>query len=52
VRGKIVIDIVGAAGAVRKDVIGLPLLAIDFPTADVTATRGLGEDSYSFCGSQ
>jgi hypothetical protein len=44
VRGKIVIDIVGAARAMFDDVIRLPFLALDLPTTNVTATRGLSED--------
>ena len=36
VRGKVVIDIVGAARAMCDDVIGLPLLVLDLPTTNVT----------------
>lgn len=52
VRGKIIIDIVSAAGAVCDDVIGLPLLVFDFAAAYVAATCGLSEDLSSFCGGQ
>ena len=48
VRGKIVINVVSAAGAMCEDVIGLPLRVQDFPATNVTATRGLGEDLMSF----
>ena len=52
VRGQIVIDIVNAASAMGDNVIGLPLLVLDLPATNVTATRSLGEDLSSFRGGQ
>jgi hypothetical protein len=44
VRGKVVVDVVSAAGAMCDDVIGLPPFVLDFPATNVTATGGLSED--------
>jgi hypothetical protein len=52
VSGKIVIDFVGAARAMRDDVIGLPSLVLDPSTTNVAATRRLSEDLQSYCGTQ
>ena len=49
---QIVLDLMPTAGAMRPDVIGIPLVAVDFSATDVTVTVRLLEHLLSLRGCQ